>query len=240
MTEQKKIAIMQPYLFPYVGYFQLINAVDEFVIFDDVNFIKRGWINRNNILESGEPRLLTFPMKGISQNKKINEIEFDLDDLKTQKILKGIELNYQKAPMFEDVFLIIERILRFENKNSAKLIGNSIIEILDYLGIEKQISYSSSIKKNNSLKGESKIISICEALRATHYINPSGGLNLYSSDSFENANIALQFLKSRDIQYDQKLTYFVPNLSIIDLMMFNSKDQLISLLDAFDLIKANS
>ena len=151
-----KIGIMQPYFFPYMGYWQLLNEVDKYVIFDDVNFINRGWINRNRILVEGVPKYFNISMVGASQNKKINEIQIDLNPKLVKKKMRTIEYAYKKAPYFEQVFPIVESILSFENNNLALYIENSIYTICDYLNIKTEIIISSSLNKNNELKGKEK------------------------------------------------------------------------------------
>lgn len=225
---------MQPYLFPYIGYFQLINAVDTFVIYDDVNYINRGWINRNNILINNEKKLFTISLKEASQNKLINEIEI-CDDF--QKFLKTLRLNYSKAPFLDDVYPLIEKITSFENKRLSDFTLNSLIEIILYLNIKKEFILSSNLLKKNFLKGQDKIINICETLNATTYVNAIGGNELYNKDIFLKHNIKLLFIKTELISYKQFNNEFVPWLSIIDLLMFNSKEKIKSMLNQYELIQ---
>ena len=217
-----KIGIMQPYFFPYIGYWQLINLVDKYVIFDDVNYIKRGWINRNRILMNGDAVLFNVPLLGVSQNKLINQIEVNNDKKLLMKNLKTIELAYRKAPYFEDVYPLVERILENEASNIADYNAYSIKYISEYLDIKTELVTSSKLSKDNSLKSQNKILEICELLGATEYYNAIGGQELYSKDAFANKKIQLRFLKTNDIRYQQFKNDFVSNLSIIDVMMFNS------------------
>lgn len=219
---QLKIGIMQPYFFPYIGYWQLINLVDKYVIFDDVNYIKRGWINRNRILMNGNAVLFNVPLLGVSQNKLINQIEVNRDKKLLIKNLKTIELTYRKAPYFRDVYPLVERILENEASNIADYNAYSIKCISEYLDIKTELITSSKLNKDNSLKSQNKILEICELLGATEYCNAIGGQELYSKDAFANKNIQLRFLKTNDIRYQQFKNDFVSNLSIIDVMMFNS------------------
>ena len=213
---------MQPYFFPYIGYWQLINLVDKYVIFDDVNYIKRGWINRNRILMNGDAVLFNVPLLGVSQNKLINQIEVNNDKKLLMKNLKTIELAYRKAPYFEDVYPLVERILENEASNIADYNAYSIKYISEYLDIKTELVTSSKLSKDNSLKSQNKILEICELLGATEYYNAIGGQELYSKDAFANKKIQLRFLKTNDIRYQQFKNDFVSNLSIIDVMMFNS------------------
>jgi len=227
-----KIGIMQPYLFPYLGYFQLIAAVDKFIIYDDVNFIKQGWINRNNILLDGKPFLFTLDLRGASSFKKINEITRGNNG---KKIIKTIYLAYSKAPFFDDIFPIIKAVFESEEKNLALFVSNSITKLVEYMGINTEILSSFSLVKNNSIQGKHKVLEICSIMGATHYINSIGGRNLYSKKEFELHNIILNFLSPKAIEYKQFNLDFVPSLSVIDVLMFNSKDNIKHLLKEYDL-----
>lgn len=217
-----KVGIMQPYFFPYIGYWQLINAVDKFVIYDDVNFIKGGWINRNKILVNGQARYINLQMHKASPNKLINEIEVLGNKVYNKKLLKTIESSYRKAPYYSEVYPIIESIIKQDENNLAKYLINSIREVCKYLGISTQILVSSEIEKNNNLRGQDKVIEICKVLRADQYINAIGGIELYSRKDFESNGILLNFLRTKSIRYKQFNDNFLPNLSIIDVIMFNS------------------
>jgi hypothetical protein len=232
-----KVGIMQPYFFPYIGYWQLINAVDKYVIYDDVNFIKGGWINRNNILMNGEAKLINIQMHKASPNKLINEIEVSGNDIFNNKLLKTIKQCYNKAPFYEDVFPVIESVINQEEKNLAKFLEFSIRQVCEYLSIDSNIVISSEIKKNNELRAQEKIIEICKILGADEYINAIGGQDLYSCEDFSSHGIKLRFLKTGEIRYPQFDNEFVPNLSIIDLMMFNSKNAITDMLNNFVLVE---
>ena len=229
-----KLGIMQPYFLPYIGYFQLMKTVDKYVIYDDVNFIKRGWINRNNILLNDQSFLFTLTLLEASQNKLINEI-FVSDDV--SKLLKTIHAAYKKASHFSSIFPLVEKILGYEDKNLARFVGNSIIQIANYLKLDTEFIYSSDIKeKDNSLKAQYKILNICEVMGAAEYINAIGGRELYSKESFAEKNIKLSFLKTQPIEYNQFNNPFVYNLSILDVLMFNSVEQTNELLEQYELV----
>lgn len=229
-----KLGIMQPYFLPYIGYFQLIKAVDKYVIYDDVNFIKRGWINRNNILLDGKCFLFTLPLLEASQNKLINEIFLSEDQC---KLLKTIRTAYQKAPHFSSVFPMVEKIFGYPDRNLARYVGNSIIQIADYLQLDTEFIYSSDLKeKDCSLKGQEKILNICKITGATEYINAIGGMELYSKGCFAENNMQLSFLKTQSIEYKQLNSEFIPCLSILDVLMFNSIEQTNKLLMQYELV----
>jgi hypothetical protein len=228
-----KLGIMQPYLFPYIGYWQLIKAVDTYVIYDDVAYIVRGWINRNNLLINGEKRLFTISLKNASPNKLINEIGI-LDDF--VKFIKMIQYNYAKAPYFKNVMELITNIVAFDKSNLSLFIINSIETILKYLNIRTKLAVSSSLDKDDTLMGQDKIINICKLIGASDYYNAIGGYELYNREAFLREGIKLHFLKSNLIPYKQFKNDFIPGLSIIDVMMFNSIESIKQMLDDFELV----
>ncbi len=231
-----KLAVMQPYLFPYIGYFQLMNAADRFVIYDDVNFIKKGWINRNNILVNGKANLFTVPLKNASQNKLISESEISEISEWKKDLLRTIELSYRKAPCFEEVFELIIRIINNDETNISGYIYYSLEQVNRFLNIDTEIVRSSSIYQNRLLKQQKRIIDICKKENAREYINPIGGLELYSKKLFKENEIDLYFIKTNEIVYRQFNNEFSGSLSIIDVMMFNPKDQINEFLNDYELI----
>ena len=228
-----KIAVMQPYFFPYIGYWQLINSVDIFIIYDDVNFIKRGYINRNNILINNVKHLFTLALIKSSQNKKINEI---LIGKNNKKILRTIEQSYLKAPFFHDIFPIIEDIFSNKEKDLSKFLGNSLQIFSKYLDINTKFEYSSMIMNDKSLQAQDRLIEISKILNATDYINAIGGEQLYDKNAFSDAGINLSFIQTKLINYKQFNNKFIPNLSIIDVMMFNSKEDIKEMLKKYTLV----
>jgi hypothetical protein len=231
-----KIGIMQPYIFPYIGYFQLINSVDKFVIYDDVNFINKGWINRNRILNNGKDSLFSIPLKEASQNKLINEIEVNWDSAWKNKFLKTLEQCYKKAPFYQEVLTIIEQTLYVDNEPISKVTENNLRLICHYLDIKTEIVSSSAIYQNTNLKAQERILDICLQEKATQYINPIGGLELYDKVFFEAKNIKMNFIKSNSVEYPQFKNEFVPWLSMIDVLMFNSKEKIQEFLDNYELV----
>lgn len=215
-----KLAVMQPYLFPYIGYFQLLNAVDKFVVFDDVNFIKKGWINRNNILVNRQKYLFTIPVKDASQNKLINEIQIAEGDWQ-EKFLKTIAQSYKKAEFFDETFGLIEKIVRSGELYIAKLILRSLLILKDALKINTEIVPTSEIYNNRELKAQNRILDICKREKAGEYVNPSGGIELYDRQFFAENGVKLFFLRTQPFAYRQFNEEFVPHLSIIDVLMFN-------------------
>lgn len=232
-----KIGIMQPYFFPYIGYWQLMNRVDRYVIYDDVNYINRGWINRNRILFNGEIRYFNLPVLGASQNKLINQIAVNHDEKLLHRNMSILKQAYQKSPYYSEIQPMIEQILFSGKQNVAAFNAESFFYINRYLGIETELIFSSSLKKDNTLKGQDKILAICQELGATEYCNAIGGRDLYSYEKFKEQGIQLTFLKPNTIVYRQFENEFQPNLSIIDVMMFNRKEIIQEYLQQYTLIE---
>ena len=231
----KKIAVMQPYFMPYIGYWQLVNAVDEYVIFDDVNYINRGWINRNKIFYSGAVRYIHLPVLSVSQNKKINELRMSEDEEAYRKILNIVAMAYKKAPYYEIAIELLEEILLYPEKNAAKYLTHSIEVIAKYLEMKTKFLYSSEIQKDvfQVSGGQEKILEICMKRQADCYINAVGGKELYSKNEFAEKGVKLEFLHP----LEEKLRYrqFDKNLSIIDVMMFNDKITIQNFMNQYEL-----
>ncbi len=232
-----KVAIMQPYFFPYIGYFQLINTVDVFVIYDNIEYTKKGWINRNRILVNNKDCVFTLPLKKDSDFLNVNQRELS-DNWNSDKIklLNQIKEAYRKAPFYNEVIAIVEDTLHYEDKNLFGLIKNSLIKTLNYIGINTKIIQSSEIDFDNSLKNQDKVIAICNALNAKSYINPIGGIELYDKEQFNKNGTVLSFIKSKPIHYSQFDNDFIPWLSIIDVMMFNSLEEIKQMLNQYELV----
>ncbi|HXD93586.1 MAG TPA: WbqC family protein, partial [Bacteroidia bacterium] len=218
-------------------YFQLINAVDVFVVYDDVNYINKGWINRNYLLGTNTKQVFTVPLNKASQNKLINEIDlFEFEKFK-KNFLKAIELSYKKSPYYNSVKPLLTSILSFEGLNLSSFIKNSIEILATYLNISTTIVPSSTKYQNKDLKAQDRIIDICLKEKATSYINPIGGVDLYSAEKFSAHKISLNFIKTEEIKYKQTNVDFVPYLSILDVLMFNSQEEIQELLKKYTLVK---
>lgn len=215
---------MQPYFFPYIGYFQLINAVDEFVIYDIIEYSKGGWINRNRILVNNKDAYITLPIKKDSDFLDVRDRYLaDTWPVDRKKMLNRIKESYKKAPYFNEVYPLVEKCILYEESNLFKFVFHSICAVKDYLDISTSFVVASSIDIDHSLTSENKVIRICEARNANKYINPIGGINLYSKENFKKKGIDLQFLKTKDINYKQYCHDHIPYLSIIDVLMFNTR-----------------
>ena len=233
------MAIMQPYLFPYIGYFQLINAVDVFVLYDDVNFRKQSWINRNKIMLNGKEHTFTIPCRGVSSNKLINEIELDKTKDFALNFFKLIQHGYEKkAPFYEETLAVLKKVFNTSEQYSiADLNYSSIVHICEYLDIQTEIKIASeAVPQTRKLKGVNRIYSICKAYNALTYLNAQGGTELYNKSDFSKEGLKLHFLipKTNALEYKQLNTAaFTPWLSIIDVLMNNSKSQCQKMLNSF-------
>lgn len=222
-----KLSIMQPYFMPYIGYFQLLHASDKFVIYDNIQFTKKGWIKRNRFLNNNKEQLFTIPLKKDSSLLDIRDRSLsDMAKKENERTIRRIEAAYLKAPFFSDAMPIINDCFANNNENLFSFIYNSIKVISNYLMINTEIIKSSSISADHSLKKEDRVIDLCISLDASAYINLSGGIDLYSKERFLDNNIELYFIKSLDTPYGQFNDSFVPRLSIVDVMMFNSAEEI--------------
>ena len=232
-----KLAVMQPYLFPYLGYFQLINAVDKMVIYDNIEYTRKGWINRNRILLDGKDKFFTIPVKKDSDFLNIRERYLaDNSEIKIRKILAQISNSYRKAPFFKEIYPVLERLFLSGKKNLFDYVFNTISEICTLLELKTELIISSELKMDHDLKAEQKVLEINRILNSDIYINPIGGTELYDKENFKNKGVELLFIKSKPILYDQSDNEFTECLSIIDVLMFNDLNKVKSFLNEFELV----
>ena len=227
------LGIMQPYFMPYIGYWQLMAAVDTYVVYDDVNYIKGGWVARNNILLNGQKHMFTITQNGASPNKLFNEITIK-DDFK--KFSRLIESAYRKAPYYSEVSALLDKIYNYEDKSLGAFMMHSFQVVLDYLEINTKLVLSSTIAKDNSLRGKDKVKHICHLLGADTYYNAIGGQELYDKNDFKADGIDLYFVQTNLAPYVQLAKEFVPGLSIIDILMYNSRFDAKKMIDNYTLI----
>jgi hypothetical protein len=218
-----KIAIMQPYFLPYIGYFQLIGAVDLYVLYDNVKYTKRGWINRNRILSAGHEVTITLPLKNAPDHLDIVDREVAADFAR-DKLLNRIGEAYRRAPHYRDVLPFVAGIIENREPNLFRFLRDSIVKTCLHLGIGTRIVAASEIPADHSLRHESRVLAMCKAAGADTYVNAIGGTTLYSDAAFAGEGIGLKFIRSRPFEYDQGGNAFVPWLSIVDVMMFNSPE----------------
>lgn len=215
---------MQPYFLPYIGYFQLISAVDLFVVYDNIKYTKKGWINRNRMLLHGKDAVFTLPLKHASDALDVCDREL-ATDFDRAKLLNQFREAYRKAPFFPESFPPLEQIVLNREVNLFNYLFFSITSLCRHLGIGTEIKVASSLDADHSLKGQDKVLALCQAVGAKQYINAAGGVDLYSQQAFERRGFGLKFIRSKPLQYAQFGAEFVPWLSIVDVLMFNSRAQ---------------
>ncbi len=229
-----KVAIMQPYFFPYIGYWQLINTVDKFVIYDNIKYTKKGWINRNQILVNNDTKIFTVPIQKASDFLDVNQ-RYISDSWDKSKMLNLIKSSYSRSPQYKKVIPLIEKCLLVEEENLFNFLYVSLTNILDFLEIKTDIIISSTLDIDHNLKSQDRVIATCKKLGATQYINPQGGISLYNKSEFEKHNIDLKFLFADQVVYKQYSDRFLPWLSIIDILMFNDIKTIKKFLQQFTL-----
>lgn len=230
------MAIMQPYFFPYLGYFQLINQVENFIFHDNVQYIKAGWINRNRILRARKGVWLSFPVLAAPHTRSIDQRFYQPTISNKLRLLHAIKQSYCKSPYFSEIFPLLQQIMSFNDANVANFNINLICRLAQHLKISSKFIRASDMVPNNSLKGQARVIDLCQRSGAKRYINPIGGTKLYQSSAFAEAGIDLGFLKPTIAEYQQFDPVFVPDLSIIDVMMFNHPEQIAVMLNQCQLM----
>ena len=225
-----RLAVMQPYLFPYIGYFQLIAAVDRFVVYDDVAYIKGGWINRNRLFLSGGVNWFTFPLCAASPHRRINEIVVRQDDVWRRKLLASVRQSYAKAPCFEQAYTLLEGIVLSSETLLSAIARESLMSVARYLGLGTEFVVSTGRYGNEALRGTDRVLDICRQEGAAEYHNLPGGTALYSSEAFSAAGVELRFIEPTLAGYGQFEQPFTPGLSILDVLMFNDRVSTLRLL----------
>jgi hypothetical protein len=218
-----RLAIMQPYFFPYLGYFQLIAAVDLFIVYDNIKYTKKGWINRNRMLQNGKDVMFSLPLKSDSDYLDVCEREL-ASDFNRDKLLSQFKGVYRRAPYFAQTFPLVEQVVRYEDASLFRFLHHSIVKTCEHLGITTEIRISSGIAIDHDLKNQDKVLALCEAVGASTYVNAIGGMDLYFKETFQEKGLDLNFIQSKPFEYAQFGDAFVPWLSIIDVMMFNPLD----------------
>jgi len=232
----RRVAIMQPYFMPYIGYFQLIAAVDLFIVYDNVKYTKKGWINRNRILCDGHEALISLPLKAGADSLHVRERQLAAD-FDARKLVRQITGAYRSAPGFEETLRLVERICGHADRNLFGFLHHSIVATCRHLGLCTEVAVSSAFAIDHGLKAQDKVLALCQAAGATTYVNAIGGTELYSPDAFRDRGIDLRFIKSRPFEYHQFGKDFVPWLSILDVMMFNPRDAVVAAIRGnFDLV----
>lgn len=226
-----KLAIMQPYFLPYVGYFQLIAAVDAFVVYDNVKYTKKGWINRNRYLRNGSATTFTLPLRNGPDSLSISERRI-ADNFDPARLVGRLHTAYRKAPYLAQTLPLVEDIAMNDARTLFDFIHASIRRVCDHLGLRTPLVVASSVPLAPTLGGKDRVLAICRHFGAATYVNAIGGQELYRDEDFAAQGIRLRFLKSNFLEYTQFGADFVPWLSIVDVLMFNSVERTRSYLES--------
>lgn len=218
-----RVAIMQPYLFPYIGYFQLIEAVDLFIVYDNIKYTKKGWINRNRMLQGGKDVMFSLPLRRDADYLDVRD-RWLAQDFQHEKLLNQLRGAYAKAPHFAEVIPLIERSVRDGRDNLFDFLLHALTCTCEHLQLRTPLHVASTVNIDHGLKSQAKVIALCRAVGASTYVNAIGGLELYDADVFRQHGLTLRFIRSRPFEYRQFDEAFVPWLSIIDVLMFNPLD----------------
>jgi len=229
---------MQPYLFPYIGYFQLMAAVDRWVVYDDVTYIKRGWINRNNLKVNGQRCLFTVPVAGASQFQRICDVKLDAEgyDRWRVRFRRTLQQSYGHAPHFAEAFGLVDDVLSPGAQTIAELNLRGLLAVRAYVGLGAEIVPTSRRYGNQDLRGQNRILDICRREGADTYINAIGGTELYDGRTLSAQGVTLRFLEPDAVAYPQGGGGFVPHLSVIDAMMHNDRAKVRSLIQSYRLV----
>jgi hypothetical protein len=224
------VGIMQPYFFPYIGYFQLIAHCDVFVLHDDVQYIKGGWINRNRILINHKAEWITLPVLRAAHYRTIKDRYYSSDPKARTRLLRRIAGAYRTAPCFGQAYSLIEKVMGFGDTNVAAFNANLIQRVTAHLKLRTPTVLSSTLTKDDGLAGEDRVIDICRCLGATHYVNLIGGRGLYRTEAFARAGIELKFLESTELRTPHRSGL---RLSIVDDLMHRGEEALADALNAY-------
>jgi hypothetical protein len=235
-----RLAIMQPYFFPYLGYFQLMAAVDRFIFYDDVAFIKQGWINRNRILVDSAPKYMTVPIMHRSSWTRICDTLVHQESYSSwrERTMKTLQFAYRSAPNRGPTLEIIREVLEQPAGSIADLAIRSCLCVCSRLGIDTETAIASRRCASTDLNGEARILAICRREQARTYVNLPGGRGLYSGEAFAAAEVRLLFLRPTLAEYPQMATVFHGGLSVVDVLMWNSFADVMTLLEDFALEEA--
>ncbi|RKT45555.1 WbqC-like protein [Thiocapsa rosea] len=224
-----RVAVMQPYFFPYIGYFQLVRNVDWFVFYDDVSYIKGGWINRNRVLVNSKPSYFTVRASGASPNKRITDVGW-IDN--STQLLRTLHMAYARAPFYSETLKLVESCFECAGSTIADLAATSVRMISEHLGITTRFTRSSQqFSDSLGMERVQRLVAICHQTGSATYVNSSGGRALYNRAAFLEHGVELRFLAEHVEPYKQFDEHFVPSLSIIDVLMFNRRDRVLEMLD---------
>lgn len=232
-----RLAIMQPYFFPYIGYFQLMNAVDQWIVFDTPQYIRHGWVNRNRVLSQGKNgwKYITIPIQKCSRGTAISAIKISESDWRTDLNRSFDYYSANKAPFLDETIAFIEEALDQSCEFLIDLLVATLTQTLKHLGLEKPLTRFSEmdISIGDVNHPGQWAVNISGAVGASVYINPPGGREIFVADEFAQRSIDLRFLAPQLDAYDQCRTEFIPGLSIIDCLMFNGREKVCEMAKRF-------
>lgn len=235
-----KLGIMQPYFLPYLGYISLIKHTDRFILFDTVQFIRHGWIERNRVLKQNEGWLyIQVPLIKTGRDTLIKDIQINNVENWKNKILSQLQIYKKIAPNYFKVIKLLDEVFEDEYFNIVHLNKRALEKICDYLGINRKIDVFSemNLEIETAKEPDEWALNICKALgNANEYWNPAGGMTFFDKSKYENSGIVLKFQKVVLSPYNQKRTEFEDGLSIIDVLMFNSVEEINLMLDNYSLL----
>lgn len=233
-----RVALMQPYFFPYLGYFQLIHAVDEFVIFDQAQYIRRGWINRNRILNAQKESIyIHIPVEKAPRETKIKHILINHSSNWKENIFYQLHY-YHKAPNYAFVMDFLDECFDSGMTSISELNTILLKKVCELLAIDTKITVLSKEFPmiTEATEADEWGIQVAKALKATTYINAIGGIDFYNEQKYCANNLAIQFIQPNLKSYKQYNHIFIPGLSIIDVLMFNDLNEIKMMLDSYELI----
>lgn len=234
-----KIVLMQPYFFPYIGYFTLIKHTDMFVVFDMAQYIRRGWIHRNRILGfHGEPVFVNAQIVKAPQNTPIHQIKLKSGDGWKEEILKKVEAYRNIAPYYQEVYHLVESCLNASGSSLAELNVHSIIAVSEFLGLSPNMVQLSELNINleDIQQPDDWGLRVAQYYGADEYINAPGGQEFYSREKYGQNGVEMFFYRAKLPPYNQRTPVFHAGLSIIDVMMFNTKEEIHQMIDDFDIL----
>lgn len=236
-----RLGIMQPYFFPYIGYFALIKYTDKWIVFDNVQYIERGWMNRNRIIHPSKPEdiYINIPLQKHSRDTLIKDIVISKNEDYKEKILSQLWTSYKKrASYFNDIYKLVEDVLSYDTYSLVDLNVYGLKKVTEYLNIpfNYEIFSKMNLKIDDVHDAGEWALNISKALEAKEYVNPPGGIELFDRSKFEASGIKLEFLKAELNYYNQKKLKFIEGLSIIDVMMFNDVNTINRMLEDYEII----
>ena len=233
--KKDRIAIMQPYFFPYIGYWQLIHAVDLYVVADNVHYLKHHWINFNRILgEKDQPHYFGIEISHANGTRHICETKRVVRRKQAEYLCRVLKFYYSKAPYYNEAMEIIKPILMDEEPNLALYLFKQLKTVSEYLGIKTEIILLSDVTPRGDCTAPELIRRVCELLGHSTFTSSINGNIYYTKDAFREMGVNLDFLvRDEDIRYKQRCEEFVPDLSIIDAMMYCSREELHGMLNRY-------